>query len=74
MYDEMTPTERIGRAMYLFSLGRTITVRELSAELEISPRGTRSMLDRLSRVVPLVADSGRWRLIEPPDSGISGVD
>lgn len=51
---DMLPTERIGRATWLLAQGRSMTVREVADALEITPRGVRAMLERLSRVVPLV--------------------
>ena len=59
---DMLPTERIGRATWLLAQGRTMTVREVAEVLEITPRGARAMLERLSRVVPLVDDGGVWRV------------
>ena len=59
---DMLPTERIGRATWLLAQGRSMTVREVAEVLEITPRGARAMLERLSRVVPLVDDGGVWRV------------
>lgn len=60
---EMTPTERIGRATWLLAQGRQVTVRQMAMELEITPRGARAMLERLSRVVPLCDEGGVWRVM-----------
>ena len=70
MVGDMTPTERIGRATWLLANGQAVTVRKLASELEITPRGARSMLERLSLVLPLVEDAGLWRICgdEPPNS------
>jgi predicted DNA-binding transcriptional regulator YafY len=59
----MLPTERIARATWMLAQGKAVTVRALAAELEITPRGARSMLERMSRVVPLVDDGGVWRVM-----------
>ena len=59
---DMLPTERIGRATWLLAQGRALTVREVAEVLEITPRGARAMLERLSRVVPLVDEGGVWRV------------
>lgn len=59
---DMTPTERIGRATWLLAQGRTVTVRSLADELEITPRGARAMLERLSLVIPLTDEGGLWRV------------
>lgn len=64
MYADMLPTERIARAAWMLAQGRAVTVRGLASELEITPRGARSMLERMSRVVPLVDDGGVWRVAE----------
>jgi predicted DNA-binding transcriptional regulator YafY len=65
---DMTPTERIGRTTWLLAQGRQVTVRALASELEITPRGARALLERLSRVVPLVDDGGLWRVAREDDS------
>jgi Mn-dependent DtxR family transcriptional regulator len=63
----VTPTERIGRATYLLTQGQPMTVRHLAQTLEITPRGARAMLERLSRVVPLRDDGGVWRMCSAVD-------
>ena len=66
MYDAMLPTERIGRATWLLAQGRSMTVRELAETLEMTTSGASKLLDRLSRVLPLVVDDGDnggvWRI------------
>lgn len=62
MYDSMLPTERIALCTARLLQGRAMTVRQVAEELEITPRGARAMLERLSRVVPLVDDGGLWRV------------
>ena len=57
---DMLPTERIGRATWLLAQGRTMTVRGWRRCWRLR-RGARAMLERLSRVVPLVDDGGVWR-------------
>ncbi len=64
MYADMLPTERIALAAFRLAQGNAVTVRSLASELEITPRGARSMLERMSRVVPLVDDGGVWRVAE----------
>lgn len=63
------PTERVARATWLFARGEAFTVRELSEHLAISARGTRSLLEKVSRVVPLVDDGGIWRIYSGDDEG-----
>jgi Mn-dependent DtxR family transcriptional regulator len=74
VYSDMLPTERITRATWILVQGHTVTVRGLAAELEITPSGARKMLERMSRVVPLVDDGGVWRLVgeEEGETGIEG--
>ena len=66
MYDAMLPTERIGRATWLLAQGRSMTVRELAETLEMTTSGASKLLDRLSRVLPLVVEDGDnggvWRI------------
>lgn len=60
------PTERIGLATWWFAQGHAFTVRELAERLEMSPRGCRMLLERLSLAVPLTVDEGEdggvWRI------------
>lgn len=58
---EMTPTERAGVAVRLLEQ-QPMTPRSLAEKLEMTPHGARALLRRLSRVVPLVDDGGRWRI------------
>lgn len=60
---EMLPTERITRAAFLLAMGEGLTVRALAERLEITPRGARAMLEKMSRVAPLVDDGGVWRVL-----------
>lgn len=62
MSSDFLPTERIGRTVWLFAQGRALTPTELAHTLEITPRGARAMLARLSRVLPLIDDDGVWRI------------
>lgn len=59
---DMTPTERIARAAWMLAQGQAVTVRGLASQLEMTPRGARALLERMSRVVPLVDDGGLWRV------------
>lgn len=61
------PTERIATAVYLLANGRRTTVRDLAAHLDITPRGARAMLEKLSRVLPLIDDGGVWRVLGDDD-------
>ena len=66
---ETLPTERIATAVYLLAQGRCTTVRGLAEQLDITPRGARSMLEKLSRVIPLTDDGGVWRVMGDDDKG-----
>ena len=65
---DMLPTERVARATWLLAQGREVTVRELAQHLEITPRGARAMLEKISLALPLVDDGGVWRVC----SGVEG--
>jgi predicted DNA-binding transcriptional regulator YafY len=69
MLSDMLPTERIARAVWLLASGESTTVRHLAERLEITPRGARSMLEKISRVIPLVDDGGVWRLMDALEDG-----
>jgi len=58
---EMTPTARIGLAVWLL-LQQPMTPRSLAERLEMTPHGARSMLRRLSLTLPLIDDGGQWRI------------
>ena len=61
---DMTPTERVGRITWILAQGGQVTVRHVADALEMTPRGARYLLERLSTVVPLVDDGGVWRVME----------
>ena len=56
------PTERIGLAAYWLATGEAVTVRQMAAKLEMSERGARMLLTKLSLALPLVDDEGVWRI------------
>ena len=56
MYDSMLPTERIALCTAKLMQGRAMTVREIAQEFEMSTSGAQRMLERISRVLPLVVD------------------
>ncbi len=60
--DATTPTERIGLVAYLLAQGHTTTTRQLATDLGLTEHGARKMLEKLSRVLPLVNDGGIWRV------------
>lgn len=60
------PTERIGLAAFWLAQGQAFTVRELAERLEMSPRGCRLLLEKLSLTLPVVVEEGEsggvWRI------------
>ncbi len=66
MIGDMIPTERASRVTWLFAQGRAMTVREVAEAVELTHSGAAKLLDRLSRVLPLVVDEdaggGVWRI------------
>lgn len=66
MSREMLPTERVALATWLLVQGQAITVRQLAKRLEITPRGARMMLEKMSGVLPLTVeegdDGGLWQI------------
>lgn len=71
---DMTPTERVGRITWILAQGGQVTVRHVADALEMTPRGARYLLERLSTVVPLVDDGGVWRVMEANDGRQYGPD
>ena len=41
-----------------------MTVAEAAHLVGITPAGARAMIDKLSRVLPIFEDGGRWRLAD----------
>lgn len=67
MSNDRTPTERAGLVTWMLLRGQRTTVRDLADELEMTPRGARYLLERLSLVLPIIVDDcGVWRVL-PPD-------
>lgn len=73
MYDSMLPTERIALCTARLMQGRAMTVRQVAEELEISHSGAAKLLERISRVLPVVVDEGDgggvWRINSGVDHG-----
>lgn len=61
---DVLPTERVALAALMLARGDALTVREMAQRLDITPRGARAMLEKMSRSVPLVDDGGVWRLLD----------
>jgi len=68
--DEYIVTERIAITVYTLCLGGTVTTHDVAGSVGITPNGAWRMLCKLSRVLPLTEDAGRWWLIAPQASEI----
>ena len=59
--NEYTTTERVALIVWwLCAKGKTMTTEEIAGRLDISYDGTRRMLNRISRVIPLHQVEGQW--------------
>ena len=63
--DDMITTERIGLTLWLVLTWQSEhpeppTAADLAGKAGIEEQGMRRMLNKLSRVIPLYSDAGRW--------------
>lgn len=58
--DDMITTERVGIVAHRLALGEAGTTMEIAAWIGLSRQSTWKMLDKLSRVLPIVFINGRW--------------
>jgi predicted ArsR family transcriptional regulator len=57
----LTPQERAARVVFwLCAKHEALTTKEIAERIGISPRGTRKLLCRLSRVVPIHQYEKHW--------------
>lgn len=68
--DELIVTERIAITVYVLCQGGTVTPHYVANAVGITPNGAWKMLSKLSRVLPLTEENGRWWLIAPQASEI----
>ena len=61
---DVTPTERAAIVTRELMSGRALTPHDVAKETECTLRGGYYVLERLSRVLPICEDEGRWALIE----------
>ena len=65
--DELIPTERVARIMYLLMRGHRYTTIEASVVVGLQERGAREMLRKISRTVPLAGPTEnpdkRWAMM-----------
>jgi hypothetical protein len=70
--DELIPTERVARIMYLLMRGHRYTTQEASVVVGLQVRGAREMLSKISRAVPLHPPSNtedkRWAIMEDDEN------
>ena len=59
---ELTAQERAGRIVWLFSEGAELTVRQVCDLTGLRKRAAQTMLNQLSRVVPIVREGDVWRV------------
>lgn len=57
-------TERVARVAWRLANGGALTTAEAAQIAGIGHRGAWAMLDKLSRVLPIVQVDGRWRLAD----------
>jgi len=76
VYRDMIPTERAAIVTARLLSGRQMTVREVAEAVELSHSGAQRLLERLSRVLPLmveerdsVTDGAVWRINSGDDHG-----
>lgn len=66
--DELIPTERVAKIMYLLMRGHRYTTVEASVVVGLQVRGTREMLAKISRAVPLDppanTEDKRWAMMD----------
>ncbi len=69
--DELIPTERVARIMYLLMRGHRYTTAEVGIIVGLQVRGAREMLNKISRAVPLAPpqnnEDRRWAMLEEVD-------
>lgn len=66
--EEFIPTERIAITVFILCQGGTVTPSYVAEITGIHPNGAWRMLSKLSRVIPLTEENGRWWLIAPQAS------
>ena len=57
------PTERVAVTVWLLSQGWQLSTKDIASLVGITSQGAYQMMDRVSRVVPVVLDAGKWRLM-----------
>lgn len=55
-----TTTERVAYVAFQVALGAEFTTAEIAAKCGITPRGADKLMERASRVIPIVKMESRW--------------
>jgi hypothetical protein len=63
--DPETPTERAALLVWLLAQGYPLSTQELARHLNTSTRGTRWVIEQVSRAVPVETDGFRWWMPSP---------
>ena len=58
--EDLIPTERVAIIVFALALGGTVTTAHVARETGITISGAWRMLNKLSRVLPLTEEDGRW--------------
>jgi len=65
---ELSPQERATLALWLL-LQSPLTTAEIAAHCEMTRSGALRMLGRMSRIIPLQVENGRWVLRQSDQDG-----
>lgn len=60
---DMTPSERTAIVAYLLGDGAALSPADVMRLTDCAERTAYDVLDRLTRVLPLYHDAGRWQLL-----------
>lgn len=59
-----TVTERVTVVVHGLTLGKSMTIGDVMALTGLTRSGAYTLMNRVSRVAPLVLDAGRWQLLQ----------
>jgi len=62
--DDLITTERVGIVVHRLSRGEAGNTAEIAGWVGLSRAGAWTMLDKLSRVLPLNFSDGRWQYVD----------
>lgn len=58
-----TVTERVAVVVHRLTLGQTMTIGDVMTATNLTRSAAYNLMNRVSRVTPLVLDAGRWQLL-----------